>query len=127
MAPRYSCVNAAALTQLGRLAQAYKRMATPPVLDAAAMKVGEHLRSDMQKRIQREPSLSDYHDVADALQVHQDHRGNWLVGVPAEHPLAAKAEKMHGIYQLTDVTRDLESQSNVAQRMFYDELHKELP
>jgi len=118
MASRYNCVNTYALSQLKKLAQMYEGMSDPETLKAAAAQAGAQLRDEMQKRVEGEHSLPDHQDVGQALQVYEDEDG-LSVGIPADHPLRDKAQEMHGIYQLTDVTQDLEQQSGNAERAFY--------
>jgi hypothetical protein len=119
----FTCVNTSDLGKLAKAAQAYKKMSDPKVVVAAAKTAGEHLKTAMQTTIKGEPTLSQYHDVSDALTVWENKEPhNVAVGLPDSHPLYNRAQEMHGVYPVSDVVTDLTAQQGDTEDKFYDAL-----
>lgn len=119
----FTCVKPSDLDAIGNAAKAYRKMSDVKVLTQAATKAGEQLKTSMQQTIKGEPSLSGYHDVADALSVWEaDKTHNVHVGIPESHALYGRAQEMHDIYPVSDVVMDLARQQDDIQDTFNNAL-----
>lgn len=117
----YRCVKEQDVHTITSASNAYKKMGTSVAVKAAARVAGGQLRTQMEKLVHGEPSLSGYQDVGRALTVFEDD-DNVVVGIPPDDPLLSKAHGMHQIYQLTDVAHDLAKQAGDIEEKFYDVL-----
>lgn len=119
----YNCVKKSDVAKLGKTAAQYKRISTTKRVSQQASKAGGMLLSQMQELIRGEPSLAgtDHQAVADAMRVWSD-ESNVHVGLPVDHPLMPQAQKMHEIYQVSDVAMDLAQQSGEVEGAFHDNL-----
>jgi hypothetical protein len=135
----FTCVKTSDLDKLAKVAQGYKKMSSARVITDAATKAGEHLKGSMQQTIKGESSLSQYHDVADALQVYESPAAwyrraaaavvgrrafprNMHVGLPESHELHGRAQEMEQIYPVTQAAMDLTRQSGDTVAKFRDAL-----
>ena len=117
----FSCVNTSDLDKIAKAASAYKRLSSTTAITKAATQAGEYLKTAMQTTIKGEPTLRDYHDVADAISVWSD-ADNVYVGLSDSHPLSKRAEEMDRLYPVVDVVTDMTQQQGDTAAKFYDAL-----
>jgi hypothetical protein len=119
----FTCVKTSDLDAIRQAAQAYKKMSNVQVITQAAMTAGRHLSTAMSKTIKGDPSLKNYHDVADSLGVWEaENPHNVHVGIPESHALAEKAQQMHEVYPVKDAVVDLTQQQGDTEAAFLDAL-----
>jgi hypothetical protein len=117
----FTCLKPSDLDKVTKAAAAYRKMSDVKVVTRAASQAGERLKTAMQTTIKGESTLSQYHDVSEALQVYQE-AGNVQVGLPDSHPLYGRACDMENVFPVADVVMDLSRQQGDTEAAFYDAL-----
>lgn len=117
----YNCVKKSDVAKLGKVAAQYKRISSEKTVRKQASKAGGGLLNQMQGMIRSDPTLEEYRHIADALHVFS-HEDNVSVGLPEGHPLVGQAEKMHGVFPVSDAAFDLAKQSGEVEGAFHDNL-----
>ena len=117
----FNCVKQSDLAQLGKAADAHKRMAGAVV--PAATSAARVLRGRMYRIGTGESSIAQYRHVVSGFRVWSD-SSNVYVGIPANTPLEADAYKMDQIYSVNEVALSLAKQSGEIKEEFYAQLEK---
>src|SRR6516164_9724112 len=89
----FDCVKKSDVDKLGKVIAQYQRMSKAGTVRKAARGAGGTLCNNMASMIKGEPTLRDYHSLADSLRVWQD-EGNVHVGLHPDHPMIQQAEAM---------------------------------
>ena len=120
----FDCVKKSDVDKLGKVIAQYQRMSKAGTVRKAARGAGGTLCNNMASMIKGEPTLRDYHSLADSLRVWQD-EGNVHVGLHPDHPMIQQAEAMHQNFPVSDAAMDLAKQSGEIEDEFIARLQNE--